>query len=76
MSKAATQGDTVSKPSQRHSGTAKEADTGTIHMAELLEAPARNVEMLRVRTGEWFQRMQKEAIGVRRRLETENEADH
>ena len=75
MPKAATQGDHASKPSQRHSGPLEEADRGTIHILELPETPAMSVEMLPARSGEWFQRMQKEAIGILRRLEPEREAE-
>src|SRR5271157_5718375 len=67
--KAATQGDDATKPAQRHFGPSGEADPIPIHKIELLEAPAKSAEMLRARSGEWFQRMQKEAIGIRRRPE-------
>jgi len=73
--KAATQGDNPSKPSQRHSGPPEAGDPGTIHKVELIETSAMSVEMLRTRSGYWFQRMQKEAIGIRHRLEPESEAD-
>jgi hypothetical protein len=75
VSKAVTQGDNPSKPSQRHSGPPEEGHTGTIHIVELLETPAMTVDMLRARSGYWFQRLQMEAIGIQRHLEPESEAD-
>ncbi len=70
--KAATPGDNASTPTQRQSAPPQHSDKGTTHGAE---APVVSVEMFRARSGDWFQRMQKEAIGIRRRLEPESKAD-
>lgn len=75
MSKATTQGEDASKPSHRHSGPPEESGAGPAHMAKLIEAPARSVEMLRARSADWFQRMQQEAIGVRARPEPAGRLD-
>jgi len=68
--KTAAQDNNASKTTQRHSGPLEEA-----HILELPETPAMSVEMLRTRSDDWFQRMQKEAIGVLRRLEPQVEAE-
>lgn len=75
MPKTAAQDNNASKTTQRHSGPLEEADAGAIRILELPETPAMSVEMLRTRSDDWFQRMQKEAIGVLRRLEPQVEAE-
>jgi len=71
VSKATIQGEGASKPSQRYS----EASGESIRMTKLIETPARSGELLRARSGDWFQRMQKEAIGIRARPEPASRAD-
>ncbi len=72
MPKTATQSDNPSMPTPRHASAPEKAGAGSIHIAKPLEAPAVTVEMPRPRSGEWFQRIQKEAIGI---LEPESKAD-
>jgi hypothetical protein len=75
VSKTTIQGEGPSEPSHRLSGPPEESGGGPIHMTKLIEAPAGNVDMLRARSVDWFQRMQEEAIGIRARPEPAGVAD-
>jgi hypothetical protein len=64
MAKKAYQGDRAMKLSPKYLAPLEAAETGTIHVLELAETPGMAVAKLRVASGDWFHRVQRESIGI------------